>query len=418
MKPEIMSERQATLIGALLVAIGSMSMSLYTPAMPTLVDVFGTSVGTIKLSLTLYFAGFALAQLVVGPLSDAYGRRPAALQFLAVYLVASIVAMIAPSVEWLLVGRLFQGIGASAGIAVSRAIVRDRFTSQQSARIMNAIGLIMAVGPAASPTIGGTILAFLGWHAIFVFMAVYGVVLMALIATMMPETLAVRDPSRFRPKRLFANYAWIALHPRFLQPAIVIGCTIGTLYASATMLPFVLIGKVGLTPVVFGIGMLAQSGSYIFGSFVTRLLLARVRAQSLVPYGIGFAVAGGVLLGVLLRLAEPTYLNVMGPIGLIAFGIALVQPAATTNALTPFAEAAGSASALLGFMQIGGGLLGSLAAAAMHQPVLALATVVPAMTLIALAAHYGFGLVNAREDARAAGAMDGLAAEERLAPGE
>ena len=92
----------------------------------------------------------------------------------------------------------------------------------------------------------------------------------------------------------------------------------------------------------------------------------------------------------------------MGPIGLIAFGIALVQPAATTNALTPFAEAAGSAAALLGFMQIGGGLLGSLAAAALHQPVLALATVVPAMTLIALAAHYGFGLVNAREDARAA----------------
>ena len=258
-----------------------------------------------------------------------------ALIFLGVYVVASIVAMAAPTVDWLLAGRLLQGIGASAGIAVSRAIVRDRFTGHQSSRVMNAIGIAMAVGPAASPTLGGLILAALGWHAIFVFMAAYGVVLMALIAAYMPETLRDRDPTRFRPRRLLANYGAIIGDPRFLQPALVVGCTIGTLYASATMLPFVLIDRAGLSPVAFGIGMLAQSGSYIVGSFVTRLLMRRFDAAALVPFGIGFALAGGVLLAILLRVAEPTFLSVMGPIAFIAFGIALAQPAATTAALAP-----------------------------------------------------------------------------------
>jgi DHA1 family bicyclomycin/chloramphenicol resistance-like MFS transporter len=414
MSADRMTETRTTIIGALLVAIGSMSMSLYTPAMPTLVVVFGVPIATIKLSLTLYFAGFAGAQLVVGPLSDAYGRRPVALAFIGLYVVASVIAMIAPTAEWLLAGRLLQGIGASAGVAISRAIVRDRFEGQQSARIMNAIALTMAVGPAASPTIGGLILAAFGWHAIFVFMAAFGVVLMALIGTQMPETLPIRDPSRFRPRRLFAGYLAIIGNLRFLRSAIVIGCTIGTLYASATMLPFVMIDKVGLTPVAFGIGMLAQSGSYIVGSIMTRFLMRRFPADGLVPVGIGFALAGGLLLAVFLRLGDPTYLSVMGPIGLIAFGIAFVQPGATTGALAPFPHIAGSAAALLGFMQTGGGLAGSLAAALLHEPLLALATVVPAMVVLAAAAHFGLGALTARNARRQLEARLG----DELAPGE
>ena len=414
-----MTERRATILGALLVALGAISMSLYTPAMPTLVTVFGTSIATIKLSLTLYFAGFALAQLVAGPLSDAFGRRPAALGFLAIYLAASIVAMAAPTVDWLLAGRLFQGIGASAGIAVSRAIVRDRFGGQESSRIMNAIGISMAIGPALSPTIGGLILASLGWQAIFTFMAIYGALLIGLVLKSMPETLATRDPSRFHPAALFRNYVAIIADTRFLQPAVVVGCTIGTLYASATMLPFVLIERAGLSPVAFGVGMLAQSGSYVVGSIVTRLLMRRVAAERLVPFGIGFAVVGGVLLAVLLRAGEPTYLTVMGPIGFIAFGIALAQPAATTSSLAPFPTMAGSAAALLGFMQTGGGLVGSLAAAVIGDPVLALATVIPAMTLIALAVHFGLGPVNRRKELAASRQAQAIApGAEGLAPGE
>jgi DHA1 family bicyclomycin/chloramphenicol resistance-like MFS transporter len=230
----------------------------------------------------------------------------------------------------------------------------------------------------------------------------------------MPETLADPDPSRFRPRQLFRNYFAVVTDPRFLQPAIVVGCTIGSIYASATMLPFVLINKVGLTPVAFGMGMLAQSGTYILASIVARLLMRRFPADSLVPIGIGFAVLGGLLLAVFLRLGDPTYLAVMGPIGLIAFGIAFVQPAATTTALAPFPQIAGSAAALLGFMQTGGGLAGSLAAALMQEPLRALATVIPAMVIIAATAHFGFGALNARNARRELEARLG----EEMAPGE
>lgn len=418
MTAEAMTEKRATIVGALLVALGAISMSLYTPAMPALVTAFGTSVPTIKLSLTLYFAGFACAQLLVGPLADAFGRRPVALAFIGLYVVASVVTMLAPTVDWLLAGRLFQGIGASAGVAISRAIVRDRFAGQQSSRIMNAIGIAMAIGPAAAPTVGGLILASLGWQAIFAFLTLYGLLLLALILISVPETLSGRDPSRVHPRRLVASYAEIVRDPRFLQPAIIVGMTIGSLYASATMLPFVLIDRAGLTPIAFGIGMLAQSGSYIVGSLVTRLLMRRLDAARLVPFGIWIAAFGGLLLAILLRLGEPSYMAVMVPVAFIAFGISFSQPAATTGALAPFPHIAGSAAALLGFMQTGGGLLGSLAAALLHDPVVALATVVPAMMAMALAAQYGLGAVNARRARAALEAHVAAVEADRLAPGE
>ena len=121
-----MSERRTSLIGGLLVAIGPISLALYTPAMPVLVDVFGATESLVKLTLTAYFAGFAVTQLVCGPLSDALGRRITTLIFMATYLGGSLIAVLAPSIDMLLLARLVQGVGASVGIAVARAIVRDQ----------------------------------------------------------------------------------------------------------------------------------------------------------------------------------------------------------------------------------------------------------------------------------------------------
>lgn len=261
----LLTERFAGALGAMLVALGPISMALYTPAMPTLVDVFGTTMSAVKLTLTSYFAGFALAQLVVGPMSDAYGRRRVAAAFVALYVVGSLAAAFSGTVEQLFLARLVQGIGAAAGVAISRAIVRDCFVGQQSARIMNAIGIWLAVGPAISPTLGGLILATLGWHAIFVAMIVYGVALLAVILALMPETNRAPDPARARPAGLAKAYGILGRDLRFLRPSLIMGLTVGALYALGTMLPFVLIGTVGLTPTEFGMGMLFQSGSYILG---------------------------------------------------------------------------------------------------------------------------------------------------------
>ena len=279
MNPQVMTERRATLIGALLNAIGGMSMSLYTPAMPALVTCFATTIPTIKLSLTLYFAGF----------TPRPAHRRAAFRRLWTAAGGARLPLAIPSrrephgdggAEHRLAPR--EGCyGASAPRRGGDLAKRSSATAHQakSARIMNAIGLIMAVGPALSPTIGGTILSLLGWHAIFVFWPPTASSSWRPIAATMPRR------RRAATRRASIHPAWSRTTRR--SPPIRLPAAgdrhrlhdPGTLYASATMLPFVLIGKVGLSPVAFGIGMLAQSGSYIAGSVATRVLMRRVSAR-------------------------------------------------------------------------------------------------------------------------------------------
>jgi DHA1 family bicyclomycin/chloramphenicol resistance-like MFS transporter len=388
-----MSPGRTIVTGGLLLALGSISLSVYTPAMPILVQAFGTTIDAVKATMTFYFAGFALAQLVAGPLSDAYGRRPATFGFLGLYLAASVVAAFAPSIHWLIGARLVQGIGASAGVAMSRAMVRDQYTGAASNHIMNMIGLVLGIGPAMAPTIGGLTLKAFGWQAIFILLIVYGAMCVLLVVTM-PETLASRDPSRFRPARLARTYTAVATDTRFLQPGLSVATTTGCLYALSTMLPFALIDRVGLTPWQFGLAMIIQSGSYIAGAAIMRQLLLRFTAEAILPFAIALVVLGGVLLAVGLRTLAPSVLTVMGPVAVLAVGIAFTQPAVTTAALAPFPTAAGAAAALFGAMQIGGGLLGSLVALLLPDQVIALATIIPGMAVLAVIAHVGLGRVN------------------------
>ena len=155
-------------------AIGPVSMAIYTPAMPEIVRALGTSEAMVKLTLTLYFGGFAAGQLVAGPLSDALGRRAVTFGFMGVYCLASLAGLMAQDVGMLMAARFVQGVGASAGIAISRALVRDLFQGERSARIMNLIGIILAAGPAVAPTVGGLLLVAAGWRSVFVAMVGFG----------------------------------------------------------------------------------------------------------------------------------------------------------------------------------------------------------------------------------------------------
>lgn len=379
----VMSERRVSLLGAMLVAIGPVSMALYTPAMPEIVRAFGTTEAAVKLTLSVYFAGFALAQLICGPLSDGFGRKPVTYAFLSIYLVASLLALIAPNVELLIAARLLQGVGAAVGWSIARAIVRDLFTNERSARIMNLIGLILAVGPAVSPTLGGITMEIAGWHAIFVLMFVAAVMMMILIHVFMVETVE-RDLSRIRPRALAGSYREILATPYFVLASMVLAGGVGALYTQATILPFILMERVGLSPSQFGAGMLMQSGMYFAGSLAVRQLLGRYGAVRLVPMGLCFIAIGATTLAIGLRVMPPSFLGVMGPVAFSSFGMAFIIPAMATATLAPFPNTAGAASSMSGFFQMGGGLLGGLVCAAMADPVVAMASVVPSMGLIAI----------------------------------
>ncbi|MBC8129602.1 MAG: multidrug effflux MFS transporter [Rhizobiaceae bacterium] len=384
-----MSERRTSLVGALLVAIGPISMALYTPAMPTLVRIFETTDSTIKLTLALYFAGFAFTQLLCGPLSDAYGRRRVTVLFMGIYLVGALIAVVAPTVEWLLAARVLQGVGASVGVATSRAIVRDQFVGETSARIMNTIGIMLAIGPALAPTIGGIVLDLSGWHAIFVVMVIFGIGVIGVTLGFMRET-TVPDPRLIRPRALLSSYGRVLGSRTFLAASLTLGGSVGALYTLATVLPFVLIDRAGLSPTQYGVGMLGQSGLFFAGSVAMRFLLPRVSAYRLVLPGLACIGLAGVSLIASIALVEPSYVSIMAPVGLYAFGIAFVMPAMTTASLAQFPDIAGAAAAALGFVQMGMGLVGGLACAAIGEPVLATAIVIPALAAIAIAAYAVF----------------------------
>jgi MFS transporter, DHA1 family, multidrug resistance protein len=381
----LMSERRVSLLGAMLIAVGPISMALYTPAMPEIVQAFGTTESAVKMTLSLYFAGFAVAQLVCGPLSDGLGRKPVTFAFMAIYAMASLLAVLAPGIELLIAARFLQGFGSAVGVAISRALVRDLFTHEQSARIMNLMGIILAAAPAVAPTLGGVTMEVAGWHAIFLIMLAFGFVIVLVVQMAMRETV-VRDLSRISPGGLLQAYGTLLRSPYFVASSLVVAGSVGAIYTQATMLPFILMGRVGLSPSQFGLGMLMQSGMFFAGSISVRFLLRRASAYQLVPPGLCFIAMGSILLAFLLNTMPPTFLGVMGPVGLYSYGISFVMPAMMTASLAPFPRIAGAAASLAGFMQMGGGLLGGSVAALIGDPVFAMSVVIPSMGATAVLA--------------------------------
>lgn len=384
-----MSERRTSMLGALLATLGPISMSIYTPAMPELVKAFATTESMIKLTLSVYFGGFSVAQLIAGPMSDAFGRKKATLAFVGINLLGSLVCAFAPTVEWLLAGRLIQGIGASVGITVARAIVRDQFTGAEASRIMNLVGIMLAIGPAMAPTIGGLALAAFGWQAIFFVLVGFGLLAIFAVIVFMSET-TVPDRRRARPGPLVSAYGELIRDPRFVAAAIVLGGSVGALYAQSTMLSFILIDRVGMTPTAFGIGMLMQSGSYFSGSVCLRLTAAKLGGEGSVRVGLALCAIGGLLIALSVLFVEPTYLSVMLPVAFSSFGIAFLTPHMTTAALHSFPHIAGSASAMMGFIQMAGGFLGGLAAALLGTPFTAFGVIIPVMLFASVASYLWF----------------------------
>lgn len=396
-RPAPMSPRRATLIAAMLTAIGPLAMTMYLPAMSELARAFHTTPAGIKMTVTLYFGGFALAQLVAGVLSDALGRKPVVIAFFSVFMGASILAVFAPTVEVLVFARFLQGVGAAAGMATARALIRDCFTGQDSARAMNLVGLIMAVAPALAPTIGGLVMTEFGWQAIFLLFLILAMAIIALAAVFMRETVT-RDLSRLNARALAGSYRAVLGSRRFILSTLTVIGGLSVLYAQASFLPFVLMDTLGLSPTQYGVTMLMQTGAFMAGSLIVRGLLTRIDAERLVPVGLTLLVMGGV--GHLsMLITGPSFLHVMLPVSVYCTGIAFIMPAMTTASLEPFPHMAGAASSMMGCLQMGSGLVIGTLGALLHDSVLAVTLTSPLMATLAVTSYLAW-----RQAARAGAA--------------
>lgn len=350
-----------------LVMVGQMSTSMYLPSMPSLAADLGADPGAVKLTMTVFLAAFAAAQLFFGPLSDRFGRRPALFLGLALYLVGTAVCMAAPNLATLIGGRFVQGFGACAGPAIARAVVRDRYDRADAARVLAYIGIAMAVGPALGPILGGLLQVHFGWRANFLALVLFGLTVWIAAATGLSESLRSRDPDALSPARLIRNYAALLGSRAFLGNMLVTAFIFGGMFSYATGVPFVLIDLLQMSPDLFGTVFIFTVIGSVTGSMIASRAAPRVPGDTMTAIGAATVLFGGVLMLSATLLDVVTPVTVVGSMMVFMIGFGIAAPNSRAGAMAPFPQIAGAASALIGFAEMAMAALGSSLIATLYD---------------------------------------------------
>ncbi|MDX9860354.1 MAG: multidrug effflux MFS transporter [Rhodospirillales bacterium] len=364
-KPDPASIAVGGLLTAM-IALGQISTAIYSPSMPSLVANLETTVELVSLTLTVFLAGFAVSQLVFGPLSDRFGRRHVLVAGLVIFVAASIVCALAPTIGVLLVGRFFQSMGACAGAVVGRAVVRDVYGRERAARALAFIGVAFSVSPAVSPIIGGYLQVWFGWRSSFSFLALVGLAIGAATWTMLSETNRHPDPHALNPLAMARNFVVLMKTPAYVGYMLALSLVFAGLMAFVTASPFLLIDGLHLSPAHFGLLVALPTVGTLAGNLSAGVLTLRLGVDRMVLIGTILALAGGIGMAASGALGYFAVAPILASIAVFLFGMGIVMPNAMAGAMGPFPRMAGAASALLGFAQMGVGALASLAAG--HLP--------------------------------------------------
>ncbi len=343
--------RIVTTLLVLLVALGPISTDLYLPALPEIGRSFTADVPTIQLTLSVYMIAFALGQLIYGPLSDRFGRRAPLIGGTALYFAASILCLVAPTIEWLIAGRLLQGIGGCAGQVIARAVVRDVHGRESAGRVLAKIAAAMGFAPAVGPAIGGLLTDAFGWAACFAALSAAGG--LALLGTMLllRETNAEPDTEPMGPRRMARNFATLLAHRQFNGFALAATASYSGLFAWISGSSFVFIEIFGLSPALYGYCFASIVVGFIAGAQIaSRLTVGPVRAVAL---GAAINAAGGLAMALVVVTGQAGVATVLAPMILYMVGMGIVLPMAQAGAIGPFPRKAGSASSLMGTAQYG-----------------------------------------------------------------
>ncbi|THD71974.1 MAG: Bcr/CflA family efflux MFS transporter [Bradyrhizobium sp.] len=367
---------------AALAATGTLATNILLPSLPEMAASLKVSSAAVTSAITIFLAVFALGQLVVGPISDRYGRRWPVLTGFAVFLLGSIWCGVATDLPGLLIGRVVQGAGACATSVLSRAIARDLFSGAALARAMALIMIAMAAAPGFSPLLGGALDHYFGWRSEFVFIGIFAAIGAVAYDIVLGEThRSTRIP--LNPLAIAKNYLGLIADRRFVVPAATVSLIMGGLFAMFAAAPRVLIEGLHFTPIQLGL---------FFAGTVMMVFAAGMLATRLVPrFGLDRSIRGGLVAAatgslaiLLVSVFTPTFLPFLAGMLVFLLGMGIVNPLGTAQALSPFGEKAGAASALLGFWQMMSAAIAVyLAATVSQQPMFALGIVLTVASLVA-----------------------------------
>ena len=337
------------LIGAL-AALPPLSIDLGLPALTLVQSSLGATPAQVALTLSLFLAGFGVAQLVMGPLSDRYGRRPVILAGMTLYALAGLGCAMAPSIEWLLGFRLMEGIGAAGGTTLAMAVVRDSFDGQAGRIKMSQVSMVITIAPIIAPTLGGLLLLFGEWRLIYATLSLAGALLVLAVFFGLAESRPALPGARLD---LRGRYGAVFRHRRTMGYVLVNTLVSGGLFAFISGSPMVLMGTMGVSTLAFGLLFAVTSSGILLGSMINNIM-ARRGVPAWLPLAVGLSVAPLAALGaVLFLLAGVERLDTFIPfVVLIGVCRGLSTPSITHAALEPVPHHAGVTAALMGCGQM------------------------------------------------------------------
>jgi MFS transporter, DHA1 family, multidrug resistance protein len=370
---------------AALTAIGPLSTDMYLPSLPDIARQLDASTAQVQLTISAYLIGFAIGQIVYGPVSDRHGRKPVLLAAVALYCVASLACALSTSIEMLIVARFVQALGGSGGIVLARAIVRDLYSGVRAGRELSVMGAVMALAPVLAPIAGGVLQTGFGWRSIFFALVCGGLIGAAIVWPLLPETLAARAAEPVSPSSMLKSYRVVARNPAYLAYLGLASTSFGGLFAWISGASFVLQNLYGLSPFQFGVAFAVGSVGYMSGTALAARLVMRLGIDRTLGVGAAAMAAGGLGMVAAVALGLASAASLVLPMAVYLAGMGMVLPQAIAGAMTPFPERAGAASALLGFIQqSAAALCGALVGWLLGQNAWPLAAAVAAMGCITL----------------------------------
>lgn len=372
---------------AVLIAISTVSpvaMNIYLPSLAGMKQAFEATSGEVQMTMSLYFAAVAVAQIFLGPLSDRFGRRPVVLGGMLSFVVGSVICLLASSIETLIIGRIVQAIGGSAGLILARAIIRDLFGRDQAASMIGYVTMGMAVGPMVGPAIGGLLDERFGWIGSFYLLVGLGAAVLLASWVGLHET----NPSRkdtAEPFSFFRSYGVLLKNRLFWAYAATASATATVYFAYLGGAPFVSADVLAISPMEMGIYFMVIAGGYMLGNYISGRFSARLGILPMIIGGSLLPVAAVLLLGFFLLGETLTPLQFYGPMFLVGLGNGICLPSIIAGSVSVRPDLAGAASGLTASMQIGMGAFSSALVAWSVSESMWPATVWPVASVMAIA---------------------------------
>jgi len=349
-----------------LVAVGPLSTDMYLPALPAIRIGFDSTVTLVQLTFSMFLLGFAVGQLIVGPLGDRFGRRPVLLVGMALYAVTSVAAGLAPSVGWLIALRFLQAFGAASAWVLSRAIVRDLHPPEETTRIIGYTTGIMGALSAVVPMTGGLLAQTLGWQAIFFSIAAFALIYLVVISLWFRETTT---PNRdaIRPLPMLRSMRMLISDRVFAGYTTCLCLSLGAMFAFMSGGSLIFIDTMGLSPSQFGAIFLSMAPAFSIASFLTGRVSRWVGPRMLFGFAIASTVGGTSVLFALGLTGTLTLLLAVPALTVVTFGLGFIMPLCFSGALAPYPQVAGTASSLIGFVQASISALVGVLVAVVHD---------------------------------------------------